>query len=234
MSFLVRLWHKVTPLYVSTTEHPIHHDIRIDRLALNFYMYKKICLISEFISAFEVAISKAGNMETHSSSLLKKSLEALIFEKSLYEKLCDFRFQSTVQLSNIESLVSYSNFMTVNSIMNSIPVFISAILPYFMVNKEIIELFICIYANNNDDNINGHDAYSDLIVTKMNKIKSLYSAIMDDASIVMKNFTEEQPPVVLLKMEETFLHSVILNWHFIDEVYTEFKKPAITTVKQVE
>ncbi len=216
----MRLWHKVTPLHVSATEHPMHSGIRADRFALSFYIYKKLCLISEFISAFEVAISKAGSIETHSLSLLKKSLESLMFEKSLYEKLNDTCFQSTTQLGNTENLVSYSNFITVNAIMNSTPVFIAAVLPYFMTNTEIIELFTHIYASNGEGPVNRSDGE----IMKMHKMKSLYGAIMDDASILMKNFTEEQPLVVLLKMEETFLHSAVLNWHFIDEAYTEFNK----------
>ncbi len=221
MSFLTRLWYKITPLYRGAIYHQVYDDISKSYHASYCYSYRRRNLVSEFISALKIAISKAGNTATTSSSILRNCLNMLNIESDIYNQLSDLYVKFLQNSTCNEELTSYTDFIMVNSIMSNIPVFVSAILPYFMINHDILDLPITIYTKHLQNSNDGNRV--DFIKAKLDEIRSIYKKTIDDTKNIMKNFTEEQPPIVLLKMEETFLHSAVLNWHFVDEIYREYK-----------
>ncbi|MDA0938682.1 MAG: hypothetical protein O3C05_00110 [Proteobacteria bacterium] len=208
MSFLSHLWCKITPVYKCIIEHPLNAGItsgELEKYKFLLYLEQNEIFASEFLQAISIIISKANEV-TEVAHLLNTARNLLQNEVVKKYDIQSDALHSSFHKEGIQECIDYTNFLVASIVMEDIPVALLTIMPHFMVDYHIASSF-----PTRPDN-----PYAKWI--EMHASES-FRAFIEKSKNLVDCLAKEQSPLLLQRMEEVFLHGMLLKWHFCEGIY---------------
>ena len=203
-------WNKVNHVYQAIIDHPFHKKLingTLSNEAFGCYIEQDSLYLKDFARALALLAARSQSFP-HIAAFLKFAQGALIAEQDMVHQF--FRkklgFKETGKFT--PATLAYTSFLLQECVLESVEVGVAAILPCFLIYREV-SLYIAKYAGNNNPFERWISTYSG----------EEFSQSVDEAIGIFDFLAASATESTKQRMCESFYKSSILEWHFWQDAY---------------
>ncbi|MGL9718169.1 MAG: TenA family protein [Wolbachia sp.] len=206
---LEKVWKESEHICQDVINHPFNQELTngtLSRERFCYYLEQDSIFVKDCFNIFTMIAARSQNAE-YAQQLLKFSSDCIAEQQTLLPLLKrKFNFKETGKLA--PATLAYTSYLRYISVLESFEVAISAVLPCFLVYREVGR-YIAKNSVDNNPFVNWIEAYS----------SEEFLASVDKAIYIFDYIAEQTTETIKQQMCDAFYKSTVLQWHFCHDIY---------------